>query len=262
MVDTTQALAPARRAATVMLARDGAQGIEVFMVKRERMVDLVSGATVFPGGKIDSDDADVELPWGTSLLGPEPDTWVAAVRETFEETGVLIAGREGDPEVVDAPVASRITAEARADILAKRLQFSQLLAREALFPAVEHMVYFARWISPEILDKRFDAHFFLVEMPDGQKATHDGQEAIAGYWVRPLELVGAADAGKLFLVPATRCNLELLGESRTVAEAMRAARARSAPTIMPRLVKDERGVRVMIPAEAGYRTTEHIIERT
>ena len=261
MSEVQKTPAVARPSATVMLVRDGAQGIEIFMVKRDRMVDLASGALIFPGGKVDADDANVDIPWGTSLFGPEPKYWIAAVRETFEEAGVLIALREGEVDVVEESAARALEDKYRKALNAKSVQFSDFMTREKLVPAFDHMVHFAHWISPETLDKRFDTHFFLVEMPEGQIAEHDGQEAVSSVWKRPQDLLADAEAGREFLVPATRLNIEVLADSATVAEAMAAARNRHVTSVMPRLVKDATGVRAVIPAGAGYRTTEVYVKR-
>lgn len=261
MPDEKKPLAPARPSATVMLVRDGADGIEIFMVKRDRMVDLASGALIFPGGKVDDDDANVDIPWGTSLSGPEPRYWIAAVRETFEEAGVLIAIRDGEADVIEEAVALGLETRFRKSLNDKSLKFSEFMARERLAPAFDLMVQFAHWTSPETLAKRFDTHFFLVEMPNGQIAEHDGQEAVASVWKRPADLLADAESGREFLVPATRLNIELLAESATVRDAMAAARARTAPSVMPVLKKDERGVRAVIPADAGYRTTEVFVAK-
>ncbi|HRK19545.1 MAG TPA: NUDIX domain-containing protein [Hyphomicrobiaceae bacterium] len=261
MSDDRKLPAPARPSATIMLVRDGADGIEIFMVKRDRMVDLASGALIFPGGKVEEDDANVEIPWGTSLFGPEPKYWIAAVRETFEEAGVLIAAREGDPDVVEEAVARVLEERHRVALNAKTMKFSEFMRQHDLVPAFDHMVHFAHWTSPETLAKRFDTHFFLVEMPDGQLAEHDGSEAVSSAWCKPADLLSDAESGREFLVPATRLNIELLSESRTVREAMAAARARTAPEVMPVLRKDERGVRAVIPADAGYKTTEVFVSK-
>jgi 8-oxo-dGTP pyrophosphatase MutT (NUDIX family) len=261
MTEAAQTPTVARPSATVMLVRDGAEGLEIFMVKRDRMVDLASGALIFPGGKVDADDANVEVPWGTSLSGPEPQYWIAAVRETFEEAGVLIAQREGAADVIEEVGARALEDQYRKPLNAKTVQFSSFMQKEALAPAFDHMVHFAHWISPENLAKRFDTHFFLVAMPEGQIAEHDGQEAVSSVWKRPAELLADAEAGREFLVPATRLNIELLADSKTVADAMRDARGRTVTSVMPKLVKDATGVRAVIPADAGYRTTEVYVKR-
>ena len=261
MADAAKTPASARPSATVMLIRDSANGLEIFMVKRDRMVDLASGALIFPGGKVDADDAEVDIPWGTSLSGPEPQYWIAAVRETFEEAGVLIAQREGAVDVVEESIARALEEKFRKALNAKSVKFSDFMAAEKLAPAFDHMVHFAHWTSPDTLPKRFDTHFFLVEMPEGQIAEHDGQEAVSSVWKRPADLLADAESGREFLVPATRLNIELLSVSATVSDAMKAARARSAPSVMPVLKKDERGVRAVIPADAGYVTSEVFVSR-
>lgn len=252
-----------RPSATVMIARDGADGLEIFMVARDRQVDFASGAVVFPGGKVDPDD-HAEA-WATAISslpgnGPESQYWIAAIRETFEESGLLIAERGGGGRLTANDVAD-IGARHRAKILDGSTKFSALARSLDLVPAFGEMVHFAYWITPIHLPKRFETHFFLVHAPEDHVATHDGQEAVQSFWVSPSELIAEADAGKQVLVPATRANLELLAESATVAEAIAAARERSILPVMPVVEKADGGVVIKIRDDAGYRNTAFFVKR-
>ena len=220
---------PARPSATIMLVRDGRDGIEVFMVVRDRPMDGAMGAVVFPGGKVD--DEDRSPAWGP-LMPPQPRPdlpyWLAALRETFEEAGVVIARPRGATIGDVAPATARsIAAAHRARLLDRKTTFAEIIGGAGLVPAFDHMVHFAHWQTPHGLPKRFDTHFFLVSAPDGQEPTPDGREMVDCFWARPGQIVDEANSGKRMLVPATRFNLDLLAQSRTVADAMTATRARN-----------------------------------
>lgn len=249
---------PARPSATIMLVRDGADGIEVFMVVRDRPMDGAMGAVVFPGGKIDEEDRHPES-WG-HLTPPQPHPalpyWLAAMRETFEEAGIVIARPEGTTSGdIEPGRARRMVAEQRDRLLDRKVTFAQIIKSERLVPALDHMVHFAHWQTPLGLPKRFDTHFFLVSAPAGQEPIHDGREMVDGFWTPPGRIVAEASAGTRTLVPATRLNLELLSESPSVADAMARARARNVVMVRPERFRTEAGSwAVRIPAEAGYRT--------
>ncbi len=249
--------------ATVMVVRDGREGIEVFMLVRNRMVDFASGALVFPGGKVDASDRDPA--WGElaplSVSHPERSYWVASVRETFEETGLLIADHRADSKPVKATEAIRITAAAQKDIAAGTRGFADLIAAEGLGIATQRMVHFAHWITPATMPKRFDTHFFLAEAPVGQHAVHDGGETVESVWINPLQAIAEAEAGKRTLVPATTLNLEKLGKARNVEQAFAHARASRIVAITPAVAKAEGGIRISIPADAGYDTHEVFVPR-
>ena len=253
MSDATEP-APARPSATIMLVRDGARGLEVFMVVRERPMDGAMGALVFPGGKVDAeDDGPAWCAATPPVAAPGRRYWIAAIRETFEEAGLLIATRRDQPDMlIDAATAADVVARHRIRLLDCATGFAEILAEEALVPALSHLVPFAHWQTPVDLPKRFDTHFFLVAAPPGQQPLHDGREMADGFWIAAGDIIAEAAAGKRVLVPATRFNLELLAESRTVAEAIAAARARRIVTVLPRRVVTPDGPRMMIPPEAGY----------
>lgn len=251
-----------RPSATVMIVRDGAAGLEIFMVARDRQVDFASGAVVFPGGKVDPDDhADV---WSAAPLpapGPDRSYWIAAVRETFEESGLLIAERADDGSPLSAADVAEIAARHRAGILDGSIKFSDLASTLGILPAFGSMVHFAHWITPETMPKRFDTHFFLVAAKADHVATHDGREAVQSFWIAPSDLIAEAKAGRQVLVPATEANLDMLAESATVADALAAAARRAVLPVMPVLEKIEGGMRLTIRTDAGYRTTEMILKR-
>jgi 8-oxo-dGTP pyrophosphatase MutT (NUDIX family) len=249
---------PARPASTVAILRDGANGIEVFMVVRHREIDFASGAIVFPGGKVEAGDGSDD--WADlaaeAPAAPDRGFFVAAGRETFEEAGLVLARRRGTLELVDALTADRLVATHRARLLKGETSFADILRGEGLTLAPDLMVPFAHWITPEPMPKRFDTHFFLVTAPMSQLGAHDGDESVEGLWITPQHALAEAEAGRRTLVFATRMNLAKLARYGTVAEAVDAIRARPVVTVVPRVKRTSEGRWLQIPAEADYGVTE------
>jgi 8-oxo-dGTP pyrophosphatase MutT (NUDIX family) len=254
--------APARPASTVVILRDGPDGIEVFMVVRHHEIDFASGALVFPGGKVDADDASEA--WSglaaTAPASPNRSFLVAAGRETFEEAGLVLARRQGSAELIDAADADRLVALHRAPLLKGEVSFVDIVRNEGLRLALDMLVPFAHWITPEPLPKRFDTHFFLVAAPVSQLGAHDGSESVEGLWITPSQALAEAQAGRRTLVFATRMNLTKLARYRSVSEAVAATRARPVVTVVPRIRKAPEGRWLQIPAEADYGVTEVFVE--
>jgi 8-oxo-dGTP pyrophosphatase MutT (NUDIX family) len=221
----------ARPAATVLLVRDGPDGLQVFMVVRHHKIDFASGALVFPGGKVE--DEDISLAGGDTELASR----LAAIRETFEECGVMLA----PPSAVgESALATETTS------------YRELLDARDWRSVLDALTPFAHWITPPILPKRFDTRFYIVAAPSDQAAAHDGGEAVDSVWIEPARALAEAAEGRRTLVLATRLNLELLGRSASAAEAIAAAAARRVVTVEPRATKTETGYRLTIPLEAGY----------
>jgi 8-oxo-dGTP pyrophosphatase MutT (NUDIX family) len=214
-----------------LLVRDGPDGLQVFMMVRHHKIDFASGALVFPGGKLDPEDY---------ALAPgdiDRASRVAAVRETFEECGVLLARPRGGGALAS---------------VARPAGFRETLEAENLEPALEALTPFAHWITPPILPKRFDTRFYIVAAPEGQTAAHDGGEAVDSVWIEPAKALAEAAEGRRTLVLATRLNLELLGQSASAEAAIAAAAARPLVTVEPLPTKTATGYRMTIPLEAGY----------
>jgi 8-oxo-dGTP pyrophosphatase MutT (NUDIX family) len=245
-------------AATVMLVRDGDEGMEVFMIVRHEKSDVHAGALVFPGGRMDAEDHDLAI--DPTVFPPQAGVdaamaalRVAAVRETFEECGVLLARARGESSLVDAARLRDIEAAHRAPMSRGERTFGAILAAENLVLAPETMVYFANWITPERRAKRFDTHFFLAAAPSDQVALHDGYEAVDSVWIPPTIALERARAGIYQLRFPTQMNLQKLGRHGLSAPAMDAARASRVVTVMSRQEKTVDGVRMLrLPLEAGY----------
>ena len=253
---------PARLAATVVILRDGEEGIEAFMVVRHRAIAFAAGALVFPGGKVDPGDADGDwVPLAPVAAGPPARPgYVAAARETFEEAGLLLARRPGVADLLSAAETHALVERHRANLIAGKLSFLDLVRREHLTLATDLMVPFAHWITPEGVPKRFDTHFLLVAAPVAQLGAHDGSESTEGLWIRPQQALAEAEAGARTLVFATQMNLTKLARHATVAAAIAAARASPVVTVTPQVERLSGGRRrLRIPAEAGYEVSEIVV---
>ena len=247
-----------------MLLRDSDNGMEVFMIVRHQNSDVHAGALVFPGGRVDDEDYELAADAAVfpPLAGVDADMAalrVAAVRETFEECGVLLArargdsGASGDAALVSAARLREIEATHRAAMMRKERTFGAILAAENLVIASDAMVYFANWITPERSAKRFDTHFFLAAAPSDQIALHDGHEAVDSVWIAPATALERAKAGVYQLRFPTQMNLQKLGRHALPTAAMDAARASRVVTVMSKQEKTADGKRMLrLPLEADY----------
>ena len=259
MIEIHDPPAVPRPAATVLLLRDGPDGIEVFMATRHQGSSFMPGVLVFPGGAVDPDDSTPGLVDAGLALPDDAVSRVGGVREIFEEAAFLLARPIGGGDLVGADRLERIVAGHRAALCAGEQAFSAIMAAEGLRPAIDLMVPFARWITPVIRKKRFDARFYLARAPEGQIGAHDEQELINSRWITPADALAAQARGEIKVVFVTRSNLGLLAKSRTVDEALAAARARTIVPVSPQLFDHPDGPALRIPAEAGYDVTEVLL---
>lgn len=247
-------------AATILLLRDGPHGLEVFMVVRHHQIDFASGALVFPGGKVDAGDLVPSIrKRATGADGLDDATFamrVAAIREAYEECGVLLARPAGSGEPISGDAL--IDLEPYRDKLnAGEIGIGDFLDAEDLVLACDLLTPYAHWITPNMMPKRFDTHFFLAEAPADHVAVHDGTESVDSVWLRPGDAVREADEGKWTIIFPTRLNVSKLGRSGCVADALSAARAGSIVTVEPRIEqRGDQGPVLCIPAEADYGLTE------
>jgi 8-oxo-dGTP pyrophosphatase MutT (NUDIX family) len=228
---------PARDAATVLLLRQGSAGLEVFLVRRNTVVDFMAGAHVFPGGKVDAADSEPGLLQrlrGEREPSTAPELYLAAIRETFEEAGVLLSSEFRAAALDDARQAV-----ARGDSFKSVLELlSAKLDTSLLAP-------WTRWVTPAVSPKRFDARFFLAAAPAEQLARHDDYETTESVWIEPLEALERVQRGEMMIAPATYKCLAVLATYRTVAEAFAAARA-TPPRAWCPVVRNEDGRRLVI----------------
>jgi 8-oxo-dGTP pyrophosphatase MutT (NUDIX family) len=239
-------------AATLLVARDGPQGIEVLMVVRHDAAGFAAGAMVFPGGKVDAADRAL-LAHAANSDGISEEALayrIAAIRETFEESGVLLARATRG--------ASMLSAALLRDLVARHdtRDFAAFVKQTGLELATDLLVPFAHWITPKGGPRRFDTHFLLAPAPPDQIAAHDGREAVETRWITPAAAIEAGDQRKMKVVFPTRMNLAKLGRSRTVAEAIERARRAPIVTVSPEIVDTPQGQMLRIPAEAGYGLSE------
>jgi 8-oxo-dGTP pyrophosphatase MutT (NUDIX family) len=234
-----------RPAATVVLLRDGADGPEAFLLRRNRSSGFVPGAWVFAGGRVDEADADAGIWEGDdSPADPPPAYWAAAVRELFEETGVLLArARDGRfaPDSTDEDAATW-----RERLLEDDATLLETLAALDARPAIDRIVHIAHWITPVDEPRRYDTHFFLGGMPGGRVAAPDPREMSDAVWLRPADALDRFAHGRLPMVFPTVRTLEMLADFRSVDDALGALRGRRVAPILPRLVRTEGGVRLVV----------------
>lgn len=240
-------IAEARPAATVVLLRDGSQGLEVFMVRRHHEIDFAGGALVFPGGKVAPEDIELARALAPGeVLAPFR---VAAIRELFEESGLLLAGGPaGSAHGLNAAPLDRL----RTELVQEGVPFSVLLERLELRPDVGALLPFAHWITPEMVPKRFDTHFFLARMTGDTVLRHDGGETVDSLWINPRDAIDAAEAGRHTIIWPTRMNLQKLARHDSVAEVWQATQDATVVTVLPCVVDTPDGKRMRIPREAGY----------
>lgn len=254
-----------RLAATVLLVRDAAQGLEVFMLERHQKSDFAEGALVFPGGKTETADGDPMLAEGVrGVAGLDPTARLlraAAIRETFEECGVLLARPRGSDALVDAQRRGAIARRWREALRVDAATLPEVVAAEGLELAFDLLVPFAHWITPEFMPMRFDTHFFLVAAPPDQLADHDGSESVDSLWASVPEAVELERSGRRTIIFPTLENLKKLGRSRTVAEALARAQQARIVTVTPRLEIDAEGRRFMVlPPDSDYDTLRAPLE--
>ncbi len=249
---------------TIALLRDGAAGIEVFTVTRNRNIEFASGALVFPGGKLEDADGDpalLERCAGLGGLAPEQAALrVCGIRETFEEAGILLARAAGTEELLDGDRTAELARRYRDDLNAGQVTLREMAEREELVLALDALTRFAHWITPDIFPKRFSTQFFMARAPDRQLGSHDRVEGVDSDWITPAQALDDEREQRRRIVFATRLILGRLGESTTVAAALEAARTTPVYTVTPVVTRTEDGRVFRIPKEAGY-GIEEIHER-
>lgn len=238
-----------RPAATLLLLRDEPT-FQVLMVRRHHQIDFAGGALVFPGGKVEPEDR-VGASLHSDLEADDYAARVAAVREAFEESGVLLAV---DGSGVQCRPGPKI-AEARKRMVQGE-GFAAVLASLDLQVQVAGLTPFARWIAPSVAPKRYDTWFYVAATPPDHLAACDGSETVDAEWIAPSEALRLGETGERTVIFPTRMNLRRLAESASTAEALKAAAARPRVTVEPRIERRGEG-RVLILSEAmGYGAVE------
>lgn len=255
----------ARPSATVVLLRDGDAGVEAYLLRRRLTMAFAAGMYAFPGGKVDPRDAQASLAWA----GPSPEEWgrrlgvaaetaraavCAAVRETFEEAGVLLAGA-GPASVVRNTTGPDWESDRQA-LLDGGLPLAELLSRRRLVLRSDLLGAWSRWITPRFESRRYDTWFFVAALPEAQQARDVSGEADAVVWLRPVDAVAAAGTGAAAMLPPTWVTLEEIVACRNAADVLAAAAARTAeapiPAWTPGWVIQDDGVSMLLPGDEGY----------
>jgi 8-oxo-dGTP pyrophosphatase MutT (NUDIX family) len=250
-----------RPASTILLLRDGAGAaggqIEVFMMVRHYEIDFNSGALVFPGGSVDKGDQEIIArpefySGGDGLDAGALSFRIAAIRETFEESGILLARPRGSKALVDAKRAGGIEAARRAALCESKTTFLKVLSDNGMMLALDELVPYAHWITPEGMPKRFDTWFFLAAAPPAQVGAHDGKESTDSIWLSPREALAGGESGRFKLPFPTTRNLIRLGKQPNVNAALDNSRGKAIVTVMPVMTRLNGGRQLRIPLEAGY----------
>jgi 8-oxo-dGTP pyrophosphatase MutT (NUDIX family) len=256
-LSSSQAASPsvAVPSGTIILLRDDdTEGLEIFMVVRHHQIDFASGALVFPGGKISPQDEDPDLAGRCDGADPDPvlrAVQIGAIREAFEEAGVLLARPAGSGDLIDGERLKTLE-HCRDELHGGELALAEFLEREDLRLACDRLTRFAHWVTPEMMPKRFDTHFFIARAPEDHVLAHDGHESVDSVWISPPRELEEAEAGTRTVIFPTLRNVELLGESGDVEAATTAAQAREIVTVLPWIEQRDDGNWLRIPEEAGY----------
>lgn len=257
---------PLRDAATVMLVRDGEAGLEVFMLRRNLNSDFVGGAYVFPGGGVDPADGDAEVAAvcvgrddsaASALLDVDRGGlafWVAAIRESFEEAGLLLAVDDHDELVRfdDVSVAERFVEHRRAVDSGER-PLVDVARDEGLRLAVDRMHYFSRWVTPVGAPRRYDTRFFVAHPPEWQEPLHDDREVIANLWIRPQDALERHRRKEFEMIFPTVRSLEALCRFDTADAVVRHAESIThVEPVLPKMVDGPHGLRIVLPGDEVY----------
>lgn len=247
-------------AATILLLRDEPQ-FEVLMVQRHHQIEFASGALVFPGGK--SHPGDHLEDWAGQVLGWEAHDAeqralrIAAIREVFEEAGVLL-GRRRD----GAPLGElACPLDVRQAVDAGTVPFLDVVRDLDVLLDLDALTVFARWITPPLTPKRFDTWFYTAHAPADQLAACDGRETVDARWTAPAEALDMAERGEAKVVFPTRMNLQLLAEAASAEDAIARAQGRRLVTVEPQIAERPAGRVLVLPPDAGYGVVEEPLSR-
>jgi 8-oxo-dGTP pyrophosphatase MutT (NUDIX family) len=251
-------VAPAVPSATILLLRGDHSALEVFMVVRHHQIDFASGALVFPGGKVDPQDTDPAVAERCDGAADDASTraiQIAAIREAYEECGVLLARPAGSSQLISGAQLAPLDC-LRMEIQSGAVGFLEFLRTHDLRLACDQLVPFAHWITPEMMPKRFDTHFFVADAPVDQVALHDGHESVDSVWITPQAALAGASDGRYTVIFPTLRQIEKLAHSVSPRAAIERARASHVVTVTPWTENRADGAYLCIPADAGYDISE------
>jgi 8-oxo-dGTP pyrophosphatase MutT (NUDIX family) len=239
---------PPSPAATIIVCRDQPGGVEVLMIQRNRTVDFASGALVFPGGKLTQDDIALEADQ------PFAGYRIAALRELFEETGLIAARPDPSADQCAQLLPHRAAVESGA------LDFAALLQNAGLAAHVEALERYTHWVTPKMSRRRYDTQFFLCPAPNGQTALSDGGEAVDAVWLRPADAVAAGDAGERTVIFPTKMVLLRLAQAQSFAELVHQAQRWPIAPIEPWVEPRGDSHHLCIPDDQGYPVISESLE--
>jgi 8-oxo-dGTP pyrophosphatase MutT (NUDIX family) len=257
--DGSREAAEPRNAATVVLLRPGAQSPEIYLLRRQTSMAFAAGMCVFPGGGVDPRDFDHEIAWA----GPDPQAWAsrlgtdeataralvcAAVRETFEESGVLLAGESADSVVADTTGDDWETD--RAGLEARELAFTEFLDRRGLVLRTDLLGVWAAWLTPVFEPRRYRTWFFVAELPEGQRTRDVSTESDQVTWLPAMEAVSQVENQEMLMLPPTYLTCLEMGQYGDPAGVLEAARDRNVEMFMPEVEQNDEGGTLSIPP--GY----------
>jgi 8-oxo-dGTP pyrophosphatase MutT (NUDIX family) len=258
-----------KNAATVILLRDKKpEGFEVFLLKRHEKSTFMGGNFVYPGGRVDRDDGSLEIcsfskgvtfDEAQKILGgtfsPEESFahWIAAIRELFEEAGVLLAyDQKGNLFQTKNQDDRENFLYYRGSLQKRELGICDIAQKEGLLFALDQLKYYAHWITPEARSERFDTRFFLARYPSGQEATHDQRETTVGVWMTPRRALEENFKGEIALSPPTLKTLEDLSRFKTIDEVFNSLKREDIKPILPILTKISSGPLIIFPWDPEY----------
>jgi 8-oxo-dGTP pyrophosphatase MutT (NUDIX family) len=268
-VDSARAATPLP-AATIVLLRECMGGnFEVFLMQRDKRQAFMGGAYVFPGGRMDANDCETAL--AKFILGVSPAEskaklnesesddgmalgfYLCAIRETFEESGVLLAERAngGKIDFSDGGTLARF-ARYRRQLHDSEITLLQLAIKEDIRFQLNQMVPYSHWITPEVESKRFDTRFFIARMPEDQAPVHDAMEMTKSTWMTPVEALNRQKAGKILLMPPTLKTLEELLDYASIDSVFSAVVNRKIEPILPQAFLEAKGFGVKLPHDPEY----------
>ena len=258
-----------KKAATVILLRDKkTEGFEVFLLKRHEKSSFMGGNFVYPGGRVDKDDGSLEIcsfakgmtfDEAQKILGgtisPEESFahWIAAIRELFEEAGVLLAyDQKGNFFQIKNRTEQEKFFNYRALLQRGGKTICQMAQEEKLLFALDQLHYYAHWITPEARSERFDTRFFLAQYPLGQEASHDQKETTAGIWITPSKALEENLKGEVMLSPPTLKTLEDLSRSKSIDDVFHSVNEKDIQPILPILTKISDNPLIVFPWDPEY----------
>jgi 8-oxo-dGTP pyrophosphatase MutT (NUDIX family) len=259
---------PLKATTTLLLRENDPEGYEIFLLRRHEKSSFMGGSYVYPGGRIDLNDHNLEICPYTRGLSPEeaqrtlrgtlsPEEswacWIAGIRELFEEAGVLLAcNRQGHPFILKNAEEKERFSGYRSLLQDESMTLCQVAEKEGLLIALDQLHYYAHWITPEARPQRFDTYFFIARHPEGQEPSHDQKETTTGIWITPRKALNENLAGEVILSPPTLKTLEDLSRYKTVDEVFDSLKEQPIQPVLPVLIKVSGEPVLLLPWDPEY----------